>query len=888
MGYKAFVSSTYVDLKDHRARVIAALRSSGITVDPMEEWTADTDEPKEVSTDRMRDCDFCVLLVGARRGHVPEGERLSITQLAPAYYELEQDSELQRWRAELLEHSCVATFNADSASVDSPVRDAVARWIQSQAWPEVLKSCLEGLAAAHGSLRFLGIGIYRNADDRPIDEVFVEPRAATSYISPDTPVDKWSETRPIRDLLVEQPRLVLLGDPGSGKSTVISWITWNLARQQPNELKEQLGSPIPLFILRELDLDRVSGWNDLLRAGLRHWSLRLLGRKRYTSDLEELVSSGRTLFLFDGLDEVSNVGQRKRLANAIREGMSQLPSCRWLLTSRIVGFDEIDKLLLQPGPREKAIAQKHYVSPFDDGQIQDFARNWHATRERSPVMAKRDAANLVEAIHGNPSTHRLARIPNLLTMMALIHRQEANLPNGRALLYTKIADAYIQSIDEQRHIARLGYSLLEQKRLLGRVGFEMQRRRGVSKGEEKEILVSGHDLRGWLLDAMRASFKTESAGSEEEVVDAFLDEICRRSGLLIPKAEDLFAFSHLSFQEYFAAVLLLQQFKLPERKRARGEGIAGAAPGDLAKYVKASDWKETLVLLVELTVAEEPDFSEDLLACLFGEDFSRLNPGSETGESLAPRLRLGVLVATLAVNPHSGLREAGLQRNAIRACCELELAYQRGVRLFTRAPSILPALFQSAGEERSDVWAILIDALRANRTRSLELYEAPVQDASPLGAYSELEQLSLSNTQIRDVSMLANMRSLRVLSLDDNQDLDIATLPTLASLEILGLAYLDAPDLTRIQHLQNLRALSLHLLRQPIALEPLLELKKLRFLLAIGGSALDFACLENHPSLTYVSVHGHSGGEALGDRLQLDGAANFSEIPELAAILDDV
>ena len=38
--YKAFVSSTYEDLKKHRWFVIDALRNSGIHVDPMEDWCA--------------------------------------------------------------------------------------------------------------------------------------------------------------------------------------------------------------------------------------------------------------------------------------------------------------------------------------------------------------------------------------------------------------------------------------------------------------------------------------------------------------------------------------------------------------------------------------------------------------------------------------------------------------------------------------------------------------------------------------------------------------------------------------------------------------------------------------------------------------------------------
>ena len=190
MTYKAFVSSTYVDLKDHRARVIDALRKAGIHVDPMENWTADGDEPKEVSVERMRGCDLCILLVGARRGHVPENETLSITQMEvreadkrrievlpflydgespwpPAYYELKDDDELKQWRAEIMEHSCIGTFTSDPGSLDVPVRDAVSRWIQKQSWPEVLKAYLETLRDAHASIRSLESGITRTSPIGP-------------------------------------------------------------------------------------------------------------------------------------------------------------------------------------------------------------------------------------------------------------------------------------------------------------------------------------------------------------------------------------------------------------------------------------------------------------------------------------------------------------------------------------------------------------------------------------------------------------------------------------------------------------------------------------------------------------------------------------------------
>src|SRR5262245_1772041 len=126
MPYRAFVCSTFVDLKNHRAHVISSLRRAGFAVDPMEDWSLDSDEPKKFSQDRLNGCDLCVLLVAFRRGFVPDGETLSITQLEYQealkrgidilpfmldedaawpykFTELDKDPGIKRWRKELRE-----------------------------------------------------------------------------------------------------------------------------------------------------------------------------------------------------------------------------------------------------------------------------------------------------------------------------------------------------------------------------------------------------------------------------------------------------------------------------------------------------------------------------------------------------------------------------------------------------------------------------------------------------------------------------------------------------------------------------------------------------------------------------------------------------------------
>ena len=63
--------------------------------------------------------------------------------------------------------------------------------------------------------------------------------------------------------------------------------------------------------------------------------------------------------------------------------------------------------------------------------------------------------------------HSRPRIPNLLTFMALIHRVRAMLPDGRALLYNEIGEAYLETIDTFRGLQEMDFPLHQKMRWLG-------------------------------------------------------------------------------------------------------------------------------------------------------------------------------------------------------------------------------------------------------------------------------------------------------------------------------------------------------------------------------------------------------------------------------------
>ena len=227
MKFRAFVSSTYQDLKEHREYVIEALLNAGIAVDPMERWTAATDEPKYLSQERVIGCNLCVLLVGFRRGHVPENSYLSITQMeyekaisegcdvlvfmlaegANWPKEIDErgsDAYLLVWRSHLQEKHVVGFFDRNPDSIK--IEPALSRWLLQKQSESLL---LEGLSK-------------REILER--DLVRASPYTGLRRFEAEDTDRFFGRERWIEKLcahLASRNLILLLGASGSGKSSVI-------------------------------------------------------------------------------------------------------------------------------------------------------------------------------------------------------------------------------------------------------------------------------------------------------------------------------------------------------------------------------------------------------------------------------------------------------------------------------------------------------------------------------------------------------------------------------------------------------------------------------------------------------------------------------------------
>jgi hypothetical protein len=143
----------------------------------MEDWDAAPDAPKVFSTKMIEGCDLFVLLVGNRLGHVPTGERRSITQLeydharrlgievlsfvlreshsddlddeadSPALDKGPEAFAIAEWRKEILERHGAGDFDQSAQSI--PIATSVARWLISRKIPLPINLSLSAILADH-------------------------------------------------------------------------------------------------------------------------------------------------------------------------------------------------------------------------------------------------------------------------------------------------------------------------------------------------------------------------------------------------------------------------------------------------------------------------------------------------------------------------------------------------------------------------------------------------------------------------------------------------------------------------------------------------------------------------------------------------------------------
>ncbi len=341
------------------------------------------------------------------------------------------------------------------------------------------------------------------------------------------------------DAVKSHSKLMVLGKPGSGKTTFLKHIAIQCDRAKFEANKIPIFIPLKTFAeIANFDLlEYIS--DEFASCGVEA-----------RSQTEFALSQGRGLILLDGLDEVPE-SNSDAVVKQIRQFVRKYYNNQFIITCRIAA----SKYRFH----EEAFTSVE-VADFNNKQIAAFARNWFVAFSQNLEAGQALASQFVEKLkmNKNQQIRELAVTPILLNLTCLVFQAKADFPSNRSKLYEEGLEIMLRKWDETRGIQRdevyRNLNLCRKQHLLAFVAaitFE----RGDYFFEKNTIQQVIADYLTHLPDGTTDRVQLEM---DSEVV---LKAIEAQHGLLVERARGIYSFSHLTFQEYFTAREIVDNYE---------------------------------------------------------------------------------------------------------------------------------------------------------------------------------------------------------------------------------------------------------------------------------------------------------------------------------------
>ncbi|MEM8640619.1 MAG: NACHT domain-containing protein [Cyanobacteria bacterium P01_G01_bin.54] len=340
-------------------------------------------------------------------------------------------------------------------------------------------------------------------------------------------LSKRIQRNPGFEIAKRSSRLIILGKPGSGKTTFLKHLAVDWCKG-------------------EFQLEKIAVLIELRQICGKDWSLISAISKEL--DLKEkkeilfLLEQGKFLVMMDGLDEVSTdelrrivKDQLKQISESYPEGNRFILTCRTqIIETNLSGFTFVE------------------VADFNPQQVRQFVLNWFTENEQSETRIKEQWKKVEIATINQPDLRELTATPVLLSLMCWILQDQREIPTNRGWLYRKGIRLLLSRWNKEKEIE--GWE----------VGTEVYRNLSFKEKELLLIEIAAHKFenpKNFVLfdeDELIEQISRRLKLTNEQDLIAVLKAIETQHGLLIERADELWSFSHLTFQEYFTVQWLTQ------------------------------------------------------------------------------------------------------------------------------------------------------------------------------------------------------------------------------------------------------------------------------------------------------------------------------------------
>jgi hypothetical protein len=451
---------------------------------------------------------------------------------------------------------------ADAKEGNQSLQYATDHWMAFQ-WGDAANRYRAHMQKMYGYIRVLGSNEPVDLDDIFTDVHILERPQAFRRFNINMLQEIQNEPEKLKDekrmpgLRVVQRqmghRLYLLGKPGAGKTTFLKFLVYASLQSKLDKL--------PIFVTIK---DWADTKLDLFNFIVKQFDICQLPLAQ--PFIEYLLESGMAILLCDGLDEVpQESGLRERLTSSLHDFCKKFMKTQVIITCRVAASDY-------------TFGEFTYLemADFDDQQVQIYAGKWFHNADNKAVEF---LAELIKP--ENKGLRDLGRSPLLLSMICLAYDSTLHIPQRRVELYEEALEALLKKWDANRNIHR---DEAYHKLSLGRKR-QMFARLAAESFKKGEIFFQEKRLANQIVEYLKWLPPTDATDDPDGI--AVLRAIVAQHGIFVERAQGIYAFAHLTFQEYYTAKYIAENIQ-------RGE------LSNLMRHVYDPRWREVFLLTVSM------------------------------------------------------------------------------------------------------------------------------------------------------------------------------------------------------------------------------------------------------------------------------------------------
>lgn len=464
------------------------------------------------------------------------------------------------------------------------------RFRSSFSYGEFIKEYKNCVINNYSKLNFIGLGLdltIKRGKKKKLEDLYVEPKFSIE----EKDLEKWNgvcdnlDSDPIiglNEIFNIDDNLVILGNPGSGKSILTKFITLKILKKDQDIF---LNKEILENIAFRIELRKYHAFKKEEKEGIIKYLRNLIelefGNINLSIDnLDHILNNYKTLIIFDGLDEIFDISEKIEITNDIENFISVYNKVKVIITSRFIGYDDA-------ALKEESVT-KLTINEFNDDQIINYITNWYTAEEENELDRKKEINDLISK--KNLISKEIISNPLLLSLIVILYRNNLKLPESKLEIYQSCTKTLVDKWDHSKNLKIILTEAIYKRKdtVFADLAYWQYKELSTKTGK-----ITYSRAKNTVARSLTEKLKDIDEYTNDIYAEQFLEYAQNRSLYFDNN------FTHKTFLEYFTAFWIFSNIEKKHKKNERDKLIE--------TYVTSSYWHIVLELLINLIDKDQAD-----------------------------------------------------------------------------------------------------------------------------------------------------------------------------------------------------------------------------------------------------------------------------------------